>query len=165
MSTTSNPTSSPTLAPPATGASAQVDVRGPRFAAWITTAVLLAVLIISAFSIPAATVLLAVQGAVFAIGALYGPRRHPYGLVFARLVAPQLGPVTEREPVPPLRFAQFVGLIFALAGVAGFTLGAPLLGTIATAFALTAAFLNAAFGICLGCQIYPLVTHLRHARP
>lgn len=142
----------------------QVDVRGPRFAAWITTAVLLAVLVVSTISVPAATVLLAVQAAVFGIGALRGPRRHPYGLVFAKLVAPRLSPVTEREPVAPLRFAQLVGLIFAIAGVAGFALGAPLVGLIATAFALAAAFLNAAFGICLGCQIYPLVAHLRHAR-
>jgi hypothetical protein len=69
--------------------------------------------------------------------------------------------VTEREPVEPLRFAQFVGLVFAAAGVAGFTLGAPLVGVVATAFALAAAFLNAAFGICLGCQIYPLAARLR----
>ena len=142
----------------------QVDVRGPRFAAWVTTAVLLAVLVVSAFSVPVAAALLAAQAVVFAIGALRGPRRHPYGLIFATTVAPRLSPVTEREPVAPLRFAQFVGLIFAVAGVAGFALGAPLLGVIATAFALAAAFLNAAFGICLGCQIYPLVTHLRHAR-
>lgn len=142
----------------------QVDVRGPRFAAWITTAVLLAVLIASAFSIPVAATLLAVQAVIFAIGALAGPRRHPYGLIFATLVAPRLSPATEREPAPPLRFAQFVGLLFALVGLAGFALGAPLLGVVATAFALAAAFLNAAFGICLGCQIYPLVTHLRHAR-
>ena len=142
----------------------QVDVRGPRFAAWITTAVLLAVLVISAFSIPAAATLLAIQAVVFAIGAVRGPRHHPYGRIFATSVAPRLSPVTEREPVPPLQFAQLVGLIFALAGLAGFALGAPLLGVVATAFALAAAFLNAAFGICLGCQIYPLVTHLRHAR-
>lgn len=142
----------------------QVDVRGPRFAAWITTAVLLAVLVVSAFSVPAAAILLAVQGVVFAIGAVRGPRRHPYGLIFATFAAPRLSPVTEREPVPPLQFAQLVGLIFALVGVAGFALGAPLLGVVATAFALAAAFLNAAFGICLGCQIYPLVAHLRHAR-
>ena len=32
---------------------------------------------------------------------------------------------------------------------------------IATGFALVAAFLNAAFGICLGCQIYPLVARFR----
>lgn len=146
-----------------TVATDQVDVRGPRFAAWVTTAVLLAVLVISGFSIPAAATLLAAQAIVFAIGALRGPRQHPYGLLYANLVARHLGPVTEREPVQPLRFAQFVGLLFAVAGVAGFTLGVPLAGLIATAFALCAAFLNAAFGICLGCQVYPLIHRLRSA--
>lgn len=140
----------------------QVDVRGPRFAAWVTTGVLLAVLVTSAFSTAAAVALLTAQSAVFAVGALRGPRRHPYGLIFANVVAPRLASAAEREPVSPLRFAQLVGLVFALAGVAGFILGAPLVGVIATAFALAAAFLNAAFGICLGCQIYPLVAHLRH---
>lgn len=138
----------------------QVDVRGPRFAAWVTTGVLLAVLVASAVSIRLAAVVLAVQAVVFAIGAVAGPRRHPYGLIFARLLAPRVGPATEREPLPPLRFAQFVGLLFTLAGLAGFTLGAPVAGVAATAFALTAAFLNAAFGICLGCQIYPLIARL-----
>ena len=146
------------------GATDQVDVRGPRFAAWITTAVLLAVLVVSAISPVVAAALLATQGIVFALGALYGPRRHPYGLIFSRLVAPRLRPVTEREPAAPLRFAQFVGLVFALAGLVGFALGAPLAGVIATAFALAAAFLNAAVGICLGCQLYPLVHRLRRSR-
>lgn len=158
MSTTSTNVS------PQAAVTDQVDVRGPRFAAWVTTAVLLAVLLVSAISVPAAAALLTVQAAVFAIGALRGPRRHPYGVIFAKLVAPRLGPVTEREPVAPLRFAQLVGLLFAAVGVSGFVFGAPLLGVVATAFALAAAFLNAAFGICLGCQIYPLVNHLRHAR-
>jgi hypothetical protein len=139
----------------------QVDVRGPRFAAWVTSAVLLSVLIVSAFSTTAAAVILAAQAAVFAIGALAGPRRHPYGRTFAALVAPRLGPATEREPVSPLKFAQLVGLLFALMGVAGFAFGAPLVGVVATAVALAAAFLNAAFGICLGCQLYPLATRLR----
>jgi hypothetical protein len=139
----------------------QVDVRRPRFAAWTTTAVLIAVLLASAVSSVAAAVILAAQAVVFAVGAARGPRQHPYGRIFGRLVAPRLGPVTEREPVPPLRFAQFVGLIFALAGLAGFALGVPTVGIVATAFALAAAFLNAAFGICLGCQIYPLAARLR----
>ena len=142
---------------------AQVDVRGPRFAAWVTTVVLLAVLIVSALSTVAATILLAAQAVVFAIGALHGPRQHPYGLIFAKFMAPRLSPVTEREPVPPLKFAQLVGFVFAVVGVAGFALGVPLLGVIATAFALFAAFLNAAFGICLGCQLYPLVHRVRRA--
>lgn len=144
-----------------TSAIDQVDVRGPRFAAWVTTAVLVVVLVVSAVSPVAAAVLLGLQAVVFAVGALGGPRKHPYGRIFATVVAPRKCPVTEREPVPPLKFAQLVGFIFAVAGFAGFAFGAPTLGVIATAFALFAAFLNAAFGICLGCQLYPLVTRFR----
>ena len=139
----------------------QVDVRGPRFVAWVTTAVLIVTLLVSTVSVPAAAVILGLQTVVFAVGAALGPRRHPYGTVFAALIAPRLGPVTEREPVAPLKFAQLVGFVFAAVGTAGFALGAPLIGLIATGFALFAAFLNAAFGICLGCQIYPLVARFR----
>jgi hypothetical protein len=141
----------------------QVDVRGPRFVAWITTVVLVSTLIVSGISTRAAAVILGVQAVVFAIGAVAGPRRHPYGLIFARVVAPRLGPVREREPVPPLKFAQLVGLIFAVLAFAGFASGASLLGVIATGAALVASFLNAAFGICLGCQLYPFVARLRPA--
>lgn len=139
----------------------RVDVRGPRFAAWITTAVLVLTLVVSAASTRVAAVVLGLQAVIFAIGAVGGPRRHPYGRVFARVVAPRLGPVNEREPVAPLKFAQLVGLIFAVVGVAAFAAGAFLVGVVATAAALVAAFLNAAFGICLGCQLYPLVARLR----
>jgi hypothetical protein len=141
----------------------QVDVRGPRFAAWVTTVVIVATLVAAAFNNVAAAVILGVQAVVFAVGAVGGPRKHPYGLVFAKLVAPRLGPVTEKEPVPPLKFAQLVGFIFAVVGVIGFASGVSLLGLIATGFALVAAFLNAAFGICLGCQLYPLVARFRRA--
>jgi len=139
----------------------QVDVRGPRFAAWVTTAVLVVTLLVSAVSPVGAAVILAVQTAVFAIGAWRGPRQHPYGLIFRAMVAPRLGPVTEKEPTPPLKFAQLVGFVFAAVGVVGFATGILQLGLIATGFAIVAAFLNAAFGICLGCQIYPLVARFR----
>ena len=139
----------------------QVDVRGPRFAAWVTTGVIVATLLASAVSPTAAAAILGLQAVIFAIGGWRGPRQHPYGLIFARLVAPSLGPVSEKEPVPPLKFAQWVGFGFAVVGVVGFATGLPLLGLTATALALVAAFLNAAFGICLGCQIYPLVARLR----
>ncbi len=141
----------------------QVDVRGPRFAAWITTGVLVLVLLASAVSVPLAAVLIAVQAVVFAIGAAAGPRRSPYGLLYAKLVAPRNGPATEVEPVAPLRFAQLVGLIFAVLSLIGFVAGSTVVGVIFAAFALFAAFLNAAFGICLGCKIYPLVLRLRPA--
>lgn len=143
-----------------------VDVRGPRFAAWITTAVLVLALVVSAVNPLVAAVILAVQAVIFAIGAAGGPRTHPYGRIFATVVAPRVGPVQDREPTAPLKFAQLVGLIFAVLGVVGFATGAVLFGVIATAAALAAAFLNAAFGICLGCQLYPLVARFRRpARP
>lgn len=138
----------------------QVDVRGPRFAAWLTTGVLVVVLLVSAVSVPAAAVLIALQAVVFALGALLGPRRSPYGQIYARLVAPRVGPPTEVEPVAPLRFAQLVGLIFAVVSLLGFAAGSAVVGAIFAAFALFAAFLNAAFGICLGCKIYPLVQRI-----
>lgn len=141
----------------------QVDVRGPRFAAWLTTAVLVAVLAVAIVSTSSAGILLAAQTAVFALGAALGPRRNPYGLVFANLVAPRLSAPSEREPIPPLRFAQLLGFSFAAVGTVAFLLGAGAVGIVATAFALFAALLNAAFGICLGCQIYPLAGRFRRA--
>lgn len=159
--------SSPTIF--ATGARSapgeRVDVRGPRFVAWVTTAVLVVVLLLAAVSAPAAAVLIGSQALVFALGAALGPRRHPYGLFYARLVAPRLGPVTETEPTSPLRFAQLVGFVFAAGSLLGFALGAPAAGAVFAGFALFAAFLNAAFGICLGCRLYPLATRLLPRTP
>ena len=123
---------------------------------------LVTALIVAAVSPPAAAAILGVQAVIFAIGAVGGPRRHPYGRLFATLVAPRLGPTREREPVAPLKFAQSVGLLFALVAVGGFVTGAFVVGVVATAAALVAAFVNAAFGICLGCMMYPLVARLRH---
>ncbi len=137
-----------------------VDVRGPRFAAWITTGVLVLVLIAAALSTTAAAVLIGLQTIVFALGALNGPRRSPYGWLYATFVAPRLGPPAETEPAAPVRFAQLVGFVFAAISFLGFAFGSGVVGTIFAAFALFAAFLNAAFGICLGCKIYPLAQRL-----
>src|SRR3954467_9997426 len=133
---------------PMTAPSREVDVRGPRFAAWVTTVVLALVLLTGSGE------LLAAQTVVFAVGAFAGLRYAPYGALFRVLIAPRLGPAREREPEAPPRFAQFVGLLFAVVGAAGYLLGAPLLGAIATGVALVAALLNAATGFCLGCELY-----------
>jgi hypothetical protein len=104
--------------------------------------------------------LLAVQAAVFALGAFVGLRYSPYAAVCRILIAPRLAPSPRREAVAPLRFAQGVGFAFAAVGAAGYLAGAPALGLVATAFALVAAFLNAAFGLCLGCETYLLFRRL-----
>jgi hypothetical protein len=128
-----------------------VDPRGPRFAAILTTIVLAVVLVTQWWP------LLAIQTVVFAIGAFVGLKPAPYSLLYRHLVAPRLGPATEREDAAPLRFAQAVGFVFAFAGTVGFATGVTPLGIVATAFALFAAFLNAAFDFCLGCEVFLLV--------
>lgn len=133
-----------------------VDPRGPRFSAWLTTVVLAAVLLTGSGW------LLAVQAAVFAVAAVFGLRRSPYGWAFRRLIAPRLSPPRELEAEAPPRFAQAVGLAFALVGTVGFLTGATTVGLVATAMALAAAFLNAAFGFCLGCEMY--LSYLRLTR-
>jgi hypothetical protein len=129
----------------------QVDPRGQRFAAAVTTVVLIVVLVTGNW------VLLAAQALVFAVGAIFGLRYAPYGLIFKALVRPRLGPPKELEDEAPPRFAQGVGLVFAIVGTAGYGLGITWLGLVATALALVAAFLNAAFGLCLGCEMYLLI--------
>jgi hypothetical protein len=128
-----------------------VDPRGPRFAAVITTVVLAVVLVTGWWP------LLAAQTVVFAIGAFVGLKPAPYSVLYRHLVAPRLGPTSEREDAAPLRFAQAVGFVFATVGTIGYATGLTTLGVVATAFALFAAFLNAAFNFCLGCEVYLLV--------
>ena len=136
----------------------EVDVRGPRFAAGVTAVVLAVALLLGS------GVLVAVQALVFVIGAFGGLRYAPYGVLFRLLVAPRLGPVREREPEAPPRFAQLVGLLFAVVGAAGYLLGAPALGAVATGLALVAALLNAVTGFCLGCELYLIARRAMPAR-
>ena len=132
-----------------------VDPRGVRFAAAVTTVVLALVLVTGSVW------LLAAQVAVFALAAFAGLRFAPYAVAFRVLVAPRIGPPTAREDAAPVRFSQAVGFVFAAVGVLGYAVGIPALGATATALALAAAFLNAAFGFCLGCELYGLIARLR----
>ncbi len=130
------------------------DPRGLRFAAALTSAVLVAVLV------TANPWVLLAQVVVFALGAVGGVHRSPYAVVFRRFVRPRLGPPSTPEDPRPPRFAQGVGLAFGLVGSAGYLSGLTALGITATALALAAAFLNAAFGYCLGCEMYLLLCRL-----
>lgn len=130
------------------------DPRGLRFVAALTSVVLAVVLI------TANPWVLLAQAVVFAVAVFGGVRRSPYAVVFRRFVRPRLGPPSMTEDARPPRFAQGVGLAFALVGFAGYLAGLTALGIAATALAFAAAFLNAAFGVCLGCEMYLLVRRL-----
>ncbi len=137
----------------------QLDVRGPRFSAAVTTVVLVAIILTRSGWLALA------QTVVFALGAV-SPRLHPYGTVFRLFVAPRLGPPKEFEPADPVRFAQGVGFAFTAVASVAFLTGADVLGLVAASCALVAAFLNAAFGLCLGCELYLLIRRLTTpARP
>jgi len=127
------------------------DPRGLRFAAWVTSAVLAIVLATGVGW------LLLAQTIVFGIGAFAGLSYAPYGLIFRQFIARRLGPPAVREPAAPPRFAQGVGFGFGIVGTAGYLSGVTALGIVATAMAFVAAFLNAAFGFCLGCHMYLLI--------
>ena len=136
-----------------------IDARGPRFGAVITSIVLATALATNNVWVIVA------QAIVFAIGAFKGPQFTPYAYLFKNLVKPRLKKAGATEDVRPPQFAQTVGLLFALTAAAGSFAGSfaglDAVFTIAVAFALAAAFLNAAFNFCLGCEIYLLLLRAR----
>ena len=141
-----------------------IDPRSPRFGAGIT-AILLLVVIGLALATPLGTtitarvtepafLLFAAISALFAWGAFAGIRRHPYGVIFRRLVRPRLAPPTEFEDPTPPTFAQGIGFVITLLGLALHVAGVPYAIVVAASAAFIAAFLNSVFAYCLGCQIY-----------
>ena len=132
-----------------------IDARGPRFGAAITTVVFAAALAThNAWFIVA-------QAIVFAIGAFKGPQFTPYAYIYKFAVKPFLKGEVPTEDVRPPQFAQSVGLLFAIVAIAGALFGIDALVVGAVAMALGAAFLNAAFNFCLGCEIYLLLLRAR----
>ena len=132
-----------------------IDARGPRFGAVITTVVLATALATNNLWVIVA------QAIVFAIGAFKGPQFTPYAFIYKSIVKPRLKGEVPTEDVRPPQFAQSVGLIFALVAIGGVLSGTNVIFTVAVAFALGAAFLNAAFNFCLGCEIYLLLLRAR----
>ena len=144
-----------------------IDPRSPRFGAAITAVLLLVVVALGLLTPLGVTlgaraaepgfILFALISALFAWGAFAGIRRHPYGVIFRSLVRPRLAPPAELEDPAPPTFAQGVGFVITLAGLALHLAGVPFALVIAAAAAFVAAFLNSVFAYCLGCQIYLLL--------
>jgi hypothetical protein len=131
-----------------------IDARGPRYTAALTT------LVLSASIITESNLIIGFQFAVFLSAVIFGLRRSIYGFLYRNLIQPRLkGPVpSEYESAP--RFAQLIGALFALTALIGGLTGNTAVFLIATGFALAAAFLNAAFGFCLGCQLHLIIIRI-----
>ncbi len=175
---------------------AGIDPRGPRFAATITSVLLLVATflglvgistaqgasatfgwfayqpladagfsptgwLISTASIGARALdpafLLTVVIAALFLWSVLSPATAPWGALFRRVIRPRLTPPAELEDPRPPRFAQGVGLFVVTVGLVLHLAGVPWALPIATAAAFIAAFLNAVFGLCLGCQLYLLL--------
>lgn len=137
----------------------KIDPRGQRFSAALSAVVLAIVLVTGS------AWLLAVQAAVFGTGAVLGLKYSPYGVIYRSLIRPRLGPPGEMEDAAAPRFAQGAGLVISLIGVIGYAVGLMPLGIAGAAAALVAAFLNAAFGLCLGCEMYVLIHRIWPGQP
>jgi Domain of unknown function (DUF4395) len=135
--------------------SVSIDARGPRWSALFTTVVLAIALVTSSVW------LIVFQAVVFAIGVIRGPQFTPYAFIFKNLIKPRLKSEVTFEDVRPPQFSQGVGLAFTLVAIIGSVTGATGVFTVAVGFALAAAFLNAAFNFCLGCQMYLLILRAR----
>lgn len=160
----------------------RIDPRGPRFGAALTATLLFiatglaigtgsagepAVLAVQdpvARILQPAPVLLLVVLGLFVWGASAGIRRHPFGILYARWIRPRLPAPRDLEPSAPPTFAQGVGAAVVGAGLVLHALGVPFALPIAAAAAFLAAFLNAAFGFCLGCELYLVLRRLRPRR-
>lgn len=171
----SQPERSGSIAGAFPGGRTGIDPRGPRFSAGITAVLLLVDIFLGVLGLSgdgsriAAVVLLAAIAVLFAWGAFAGVQKHPYGVLYRKLVRPRLAPPSELEdPVPPT-FAQLVGLIITGIGAIVALLGVAWAAPLFAALAFVAAFLNSVFGYCLGCQMYLLGVRLgvfgRSSRP
>lgn len=131
-----------------------VDVRGPRFGAYITMTLVAIALVVQG---TVGQALIAWQWIAFAVAAFGGLQRSLYGNLF-RWVKRRfdLGPPPATEPEAPPRFAQLVGFVMATAALLSFALGADTVGWVFAGLILVASSLLALTGFCLGCEMYLL---------
>jgi hypothetical protein len=89
---------------------------------------------------------------------LAGPRFSPLALLASRVVVPWLGRAPKPVPGPPKRFAQGIGVVFSTSAlILAYGFGLTTAAWVVVAMLTCAAFLEAAFGICLGCKVFSLL--------
>jgi hypothetical protein len=94
----------------------------------------------------------------FVARVLTGPKLSPLGQLVTRVVTPRLPIAPRLVPGPPKRFAQAIGVAFSLTALV-LTFGFDQWGAAKVVLGLlvTAAFLESAFGLCLGCKAFALL--------
>ena len=136
--------------------SAMIDPRAPRFGAAITSVIALIGFADAFTTYGQVTLVSAIVLLVLFVWSVFFPASHPYKFLFG-LIRPRIGEPQELEDARPPRFAQQVGLFFAVSAAVGLLIGSQVVVAVALAFIFIAAFLNAFFNFCLGCQMYLLL--------
>lgn len=156
---------------------APIDPRGPRFAASVTALLLLVGTFFALtgaatrtgttlgerLADPGFWVLLVVD--VLFVWGFTSPHTAPWAVLFRSVIRPRLAPPTDLEDPRPPRFAQIVGFTVVTVGLVLHVAGVPWALPVAGAAAFVAAFLNAAFAFCLGCQLYLGLARVGVIRP
>jgi hypothetical protein len=134
----------------------QLDPRGPRFGEGISSILMLVVIYLSLdpASEGSALVVMGFAVVMFTFGSLLGPARHPYSYLYKYTLRKFLKAPAYLEPATPVHFAQVIGLVITGLGLVLGLLGVPWALPIAAAAAFMAAFVNAVFAYCIGCQMY-----------
>ena len=93
----------------------------------------------------------------FVARVLTGPKLSPLGQFVTRVLTPRL-PFAERPvPGPPKRFAQGIGAAFSLCAFVLTLSGKWTAAEVVLIMLATAAFLESAFAICLGCKAFAIL--------
>jgi hypothetical protein len=93
----------------------------------------------------------------FVARVLTGPTLSPLGQVVTRFVTPRLGIPERPVPGPPKRFAQGMGVAFSVTALVLAGLGYWTAAEVMLALLASAAFLESAFGLCLGCKVFAIL--------
>ena len=131
---------------------APIDPRGPRF-----NQAVLAVALLTGFLVDWRPVV-PLFALVLLAGAALGPKYGPFLAFYARVIRPRLGPPAELEDPRPPRFASALGVVVLTAGALAFSAGHPGIGWALALIVAALAGLSATTGICVGCEIYLVLT-------
>lgn len=91
---------------------------------------------------------------------LTGPTLSPLGRLATQVVAPRLTRFERLVPGPPKRFAQAIGVAFSTTASLLWITGHSGAARIVVSMLAAAAFLEAAFGFCLGCRMFAVLMRL-----
>ena len=105
-------------------------------------------------------VVLGVLAYGFVARVLTGPKASPLGQLVTRVVTPRLPVAPRLVPGPPKRFAQGIGVLFSVSALLLTAAGAWGSAQVVLLLLSTAAVLEAAFGLCLGCKLFALLMRL-----